>query len=240
MITFEEIPYNMKKILLLFILISFKSFGQDPNLVRTWYLTARVENNQWSAAPTNTGRNLILTIENLNTQTIQTNICNDNIIQGAMFSETTLTYTSVISTLTTCNDFNSNLFDLWYTDFFRRNISTGLTYTIVYLGNSPSLQLTSPSGDKAIYQSQAMSTENFEKNLFSLAPNPAENFISLKATTNLEDVQVTIYNTLGQIISTRKYASIPENIDVSSLNSGMYYLEIVSSTGKETKKFIKK
>ncbi len=230
----------MKKTLLLFILISFKGFSQDPNLVRTWYLTHKFENGQYEPAPTEIGRSTILTIESLESQTIQTNICNDNIIQGVVFSGSTLTYTGVISTLITCNDHNDNLFDLWYTHFFRSNVPTGLNYSIIYLGDSPSLFLTSPSGSQAIYRPQAMSTENFSKTAFSLAPNPAENFISIKTNDTLVDVQVTIYNTLGQIISTRKHASIPENIDVSTLNSGMYYLEIVSSIGKETKKFIKK
>ncbi|NBL65689.1 T9SS type A sorting domain-containing protein [Flavobacterium sp. NST-5] len=233
----------MKKFLLLFTLFSFKSFSQDPNLVRTWYLTHKFENGQYEPAPalSEIGRETMLTIESLNSPTIATNICNDNYIQGVVFSGSTLTYTGVISTLTSCNDHDNNLFDLWYSSFFGSNISTGLNYSIIYLGDSPSLYLTSPSsGSQAIYRPQAMSTEEFNKTAFSLAPNPAENFISIKANENLKDVQVTIYNKLGQIIATQKHASVPENIDVSILNSGMYYLEIVFSNGKETKKFIKK
>jgi len=230
----------MKTILLLFIIISFKSFSQDPNLVRTWYLTERVVNGISDPVPSNLGRAAILTIASLDTQTIQTNLCNDNFVQGVSFDNVLLNYSGVASTLITCNDSNNNNFDNWYSNFFRNNIPTGLNYFITQNGDNYTLRLTSMLMSEVIYQSQPLSTENFSKTALSLAPNPAENFISITTNDNLVDVQVTIYNTLGQIISTQKHASIPENIDVSTLNSGMYYLEIVSSMGKETKKFIKK
>lgn len=239
-IIFDEIFDNMKEILLLFILISFKSFGQNPDLVRTWYLTEIVIGGNSYPIPTNLNPPARLIITNLNSQTFQTNLCNDNFIQGVAFDSILLTYSEVISTLIICNSSSDNFLDIWYSNFFRDNIPTGLNYFITQNSDLFALRLVSPLGNEALYQSQPLSKESFEMNLFSLVPNPAEDVISIKAANNLADVQITIYNTLGQIISSKNYNSIPENVDVSDLIAGIYHLEIVSQAGKETKKFIKK
>ncbi len=81
-----------------------------------------------------------------------------------------------------------------------------------------------------------------------LYPNPAISSTTLRAELDIEndnvDVQVNILNLQGRLIKTFKYNSIKseffeQNIDLSGLNSGLYFINITSTKGmNETKKLI--
>jgi hypothetical protein len=68
-------------------------------------------------------------------------------------------------------------------------------------------------------------------------PNPVQNKLIIQSVTNDFD-SVSITDVHGKIvIKTEKLAS--SEIDVSTLNSGMYFITITFSEGRTTKKFIK-
>jgi len=73
-----------------------------------------------------------------------------------------------------------------------------------------------------------------ELNIF---PNPANNILNVQsATNNFDSVSITDIN--GRIINSLKnWAS--NQIDISALKPGIYFITIQSSEGKITKKFIK-
>jgi hypothetical protein len=64
---------------------------------------------------------------------------------------------------------------------------------------------------------------------FSVYPNPARENIYIVSTPAANDINVRIYNTLGQLLITAEHAG-SQTVDISSLKDGMYILEI--STGK--------
>lgn len=70
---------------------------------------------------------------------------------------------------------------------------------------------------------------------FSLYPNPAQTTVNIKLPERITLTQVNIYNMLGQLISTAK----TDSIDVAALNTGIYYIEAVTSGGSATKAFVK-
>ncbi len=76
----------------------------------------------------------------------------------------------------------------------------------------------------------------------TLAPNPAADFINVEFNfEKVLDVEVKIYNSLGQAILSRKIGSIQrwnEKFDVRDLGSGIYYLEIMSGTQRTSKKLL--
>jgi len=74
----------------------------------------------------------------------------------------------------------------------------------------------------------------------TLFPNPANNSITLK--TNLSIKEVTVTNTLGQIVLTKKADfSRTNEFDISGFNAGLYVMSIKSSDGNtQTRKFLKK
>jgi hypothetical protein len=65
-------------------------------------------------------------------------------------------------------------------------------------------------------------------------PNPVANTLYIKNILGLKHINV--YNHLGQLVLQSKEATI----DVSQLSKGMYFLQIKTSQGIETKRIIKK
>lgn len=82
-----------------------------------------------------------------------------------------------------------------------------------------------------------MSTETFDKNKITLSPNPAIDFLTIKSQdTALGSIR--ILNTLGQeVLYFDERNTLSRTIDVSALNSGMYFVIL---NGITSKKFIKK
>jgi hypothetical protein len=68
--------------------------------------------------------------------------------------------------------------------------------------------------------------------LISLYPNPAHDLIKIQ---NLEVTEVEIYNTLGQTI---KIEGRVEEVNVSDLEAGVYYIKIKGTGSQLTQKII--
>ncbi|WP_298221046.1 T9SS type A sorting domain-containing protein [Flavobacterium sp.] len=86
-----------------------------------------------------------------------------------------------------------------------------------------------------------LGTQNYDKNVVTLYPNPAKNLVNVVVSKGAYLKSVTIYNTLGQLVKTIDNHSAEKNIaiDVASLKSGTYFIEVDAEQGKSTKKFIK-
>ena len=81
---------------------------------------------------------------------------------------------------------------------------------------------------------------NFDsKNIFVVSPNPAQNFITLKFDNSMQDAQVRIIDKQGRIVKQlRINASNRKDVDVSDLSSGIYIVEVVSTTNHSLQKLI--
>ena len=73
----------------------------------------------------------------------------------------------------------------------------------------------------------------FDKNV-SLYPNPATN--SITVSSSQEIISLTIVDQLGKVVLTKNKTT---NLDVSGLQSGIYFIKIVTDGGSGVKKFIK-
>lgn len=93
--------------------------------------------------------------------------------------------------------------------------------------------------DGIVYQftPSTLSTENYKENTVSFYPNPVENEIHISSTDNAS-YNFSIYNSLGQLVKENIDSS--ENVDVSDLSSGIYFMKIKTANATVTKKFIKK
>ena len=79
--------------------------------------------------------------------------------------------------------------------------------------------------------------EKHHQDELTISPNPANSYISLSLQLDLPIEEALIYNHLGQNVLTTN----PENnkIDVSRLNSGIYFIEVVTKEWRGKTKFIK-
>lgn len=84
----------------------------------------------------------------------------------------------------------------------------------------------------------AMASESFDfNNYFSLYPNPTTNLLNLEVKNGIEINGISIYNMLGQLVLNSN-ADL-KIIDVSSLNTGNYFIKIATDKGITTSKFVK-
>ena len=86
------------------------------------------------------------------------------------------------------------------------------------------------------------STSDFDlKNSVVLYPNPAKNTININVASEVNLQSISIYNTLEQLVKTMSVndKNSSSAIDVSSLKTGTYFMEINATEGKVIKKFVK-
>ena len=84
----------------------------------------------------------------------------------------------------------------------------------------------------------ALGTQDFEfGSVFSLSPVPAKNVLIITTKQNEVMSSVNIYNMLGQLVQVSTNPN--ENIDVSGLKTGSYFIKIISDKGMASSKFVK-
>jgi hypothetical protein len=78
----------------------------------------------------------------------------------------------------------------------------------------------------------------------SVFPNPTQNLANLDLNLNyIGNVEIRLYNHLGQVILTEKYANISEaklQFDLSLLASNLYWIEIITEEGNKVLPLFKK
>ena len=85
---------------------------------------------------------------------------------------------------------------------------------------------------------QVLNAQSFEfDSAFTLYPNPAKAVLNLQAKNGTTIQSIEIYNIVGQVVLALPNAS--STIDVSSLESGSYFIKINSDNGSTSTKFIK-
>ncbi|MEH6764088.1 MAG: T9SS type A sorting domain-containing protein [Aequorivita antarctica] len=109
----------------------------------------------------------------------------------------------------------------------------------VYEGNDGNdyLQWEYAPGFLSHFTNVLLSTPKNNLADLKIYPNPAQNKLIIQSAINYFD-SVSISDINGRIINSTKKL-ISNEIDVSALNSGMYFITITASEGNITKKFIK-
>lgn len=130
----------------------------------------------------------------------------------------------------------SNGGDLW--EDISPPISAGLvsihfpSFNVGYAVGSNGTVLKTESGGTLT------SANNIEfSNEFKVFPNPVNGILNIKSDNRINLIR--IYDVNGQIIKEYKLNTIHSEIDLSNLESNIYYLEIQSSEIREIKKIVK-
>jgi hypothetical protein len=81
-----------------------------------------------------------------------------------------------------------------------------------------------------------LSIEKNTTTLFTLYPNPTNGLININSNTVISEI--VLYNNLGQLLFN---SEVTDQIDISSLSQGIYFIKIIDENGQtETKKVVKK
>ena len=120
--------------------------------------------------------------------------------------------------------------------------ATEKTIITIWEGNY-SLQVTNNNGCSSIsapYDSKGMLVGKIT-NPFRVFPNPAIDNVNLFLVDKVEgEAKISIYAMDGKVVSSKTYSSIPSNINVSTLNLGVYVVECCVHGKKYTAKVVKK
>ncbi|WP_395063206.1 T9SS type A sorting domain-containing protein [Flavobacterium sp.] len=82
------------------------------------------------------------------------------------------------------------------------------------------------------------SNADFASSHLILFPNPTQNNLTIINPDTIQLKSISIHNTIGQLV--KKFNNFQENIDVSDLKSGTYFITIELEKGTITEKFIKR
>lgn len=80
-----------------------------------------------------------------------------------------------------------------------------------------------------------LSTNSIEMGIINLYPNPTRDLLNI---TNAENADIQVFDILGKMILSKDNISVNEQLNVSSLNSGAYFVKISKEGNTTTKKFI--
>lgn len=83
------------------------------------------------------------------------------------------------------------------------------------------------------------SASSFIKNNFTVSPNPTNGKIFVKNINNIELTNVTISEINGRVIKNYSINTTESELDITELNSGMYFLNLYSNKGNESIKIMK-
>lgn len=133
--------------------------------------------------------------------------------------------------------------------------SSTTAYLLVYkaddLPGQPYLRLNvgqQPSGTEPIdilqglYDDFLANEDNSIESKLKLYPNPAQNSITLEVIPGLQLDSVEIFDLNGKLIQSLDLSNTTDQLlelNISSINSGVYFLKVVSPEGTSTLKFVK-
>jgi ELWxxDGT repeat protein len=123
--------------------------------------------------------------------------------------------------------------DYSYTDASALNGSSMIYYRL----------MMNDKDGKSAYSKIASVQINAPGNVFTLYPNPVKDKLNFVTGNAMSDVQVKITDQSGKVVLIQKITSVQQGsqntIDVSNLAKGIYHLQLITTTGKQTSQFIK-
>ena len=81
--------------------------------------------------------------------------------------------------------------------------------------------------------------ENIERNCFSIYPNPTTNTLTIQLNSPITNGSIILTNIVGQVVYTAAINLKSKIINLKSLPSGLYFVQVVTDKGSVVKKVIK-
>ncbi|HSD13745.1 MAG TPA: choice-of-anchor J domain-containing protein [Flavobacterium sp.] len=184
-------------------------FSRPITLAAGEQVTMKFSTRSTSGAVANT---LLAKVGNAPTTAAQTTTLSTVNVIGTTFVETTANFTAPSA-------------GVYYFSFNHNNGATAAATSLVL--------------DKIVMTTN-LSANSFVSSKFSVYPNPVNNIVTLTNDANIQINKVAITDINGRTVKTLEFNGVTETqINVSDLNSGIYFMNIDSSEGAATKKIIK-
>ena len=136
--------------------------------------------------------------------------------------------TSLSFNNTTFNDTSANVVDNFYEYY--------ISIEVASCGSDPLLPFNLRSNLELVNPNLSITNTNWLNQEIQIYPNPTSDYINISFPNQIEITTVSIYNALGQLVfDTNKF----ENIYISNLTTGLYYLSINTNKGVVNKTMIR-
>lgn len=92
-------------------------------------------------------------------------------------------------------------------------------------------------GNGTIYKiiDTSLSNESFEKNLFTIYPNPAKNVLFIEKSEENYPTEIEIFDVNGKLVLQQETEKISQNkIDISKLSKGLYFVTIKNDSDENS------
>lgn len=226
----------MKSAILLVISIcsSMILTAQNPDIIGTWYLEAYTFDlaDPIPITTENFPQNPSLTI---NADLSYEGLGACNTFSGNIVFIEDFEYESIhfIPTTMNCGNPDYNTSEGVYFDHFNQALSP---FVYIIEGGGQLNWEIAPGFGLQFKNTPSLGVSDIDKNTFFVFPNPSSEKINI-TSNGVSISKITLFNALGQRIPSEMYTG--QTIDVSSLKSGLYFLEIRAEGKKTLKKFIK-
>jgi plastocyanin len=119
-----------------------------------------------------------------------------------------------------------------------KDTNNEFSYTFLKIGTTEYQNDSNPLMHGKVTVVNKLSTEDkFVKNL-NFFPNPVKNNLTISSIFKIDSYQV--YNVLGTLVSEGKGTGNTTQVDMSRLNSGLYFVKVISKNMQTTLKIAKK
>ncbi|MFK7833546.1 MAG: S8 family serine peptidase [Winogradskyella sp.] len=93
--------------------------------------------------------------------------------------------------------------------------------------------------DLDLARALALSVDKLTLDSFSFYPNPVTSHLNIEMPATINELRVSIYNQMGQVVLNQIVTENSKLINVSDLNSGIYVMTLSTENHSKTFKFIK-
>jgi len=230
----------MKKtiLLLLISLFSFQSYAQNPDLYRTWYVRFVLSsdlNDPYEVSEISPPIQPFITIlEDLSfTGEGACNTFNGVYVYEYLGYDTLSALNNFNETNEDCDFQIHNSFETHFFGF----IGEEFWYEITQENDGLTLAAGNMFMGYAIFKEFPLSVSDNNLSDITIYPNPVSNKLYITSENSVLN-KITVFSATGKLILEQSNNQ-DQTIDVSTLEKGIYFIELLSEKGKTTKKFIK-
>ncbi|GER60201.1 T9SS type A sorting domain-containing protein [Patiriisocius marinus] len=240
----------MRNLILLIFIVIFSTTikAQESDLVDTFWYLREISIDGTVITPPNNDELETPFLEFLsvtNGYTLVTCVCYCGATNFVQFGNDFIQFDGMSFLITDdCDMSENNIFqDIYFVEFFQSEmaaVSDPIGFDILTDSDgNKQLTLTNSNGDIAVYGDQLLGIDTATVNSFSIATNPVNETLRLILPDSMKKGTIKIYDLNGKLHFSATTSSLKFSTDVSSLNSGMYLVEVADGDRKSIKKFIK-
>ena len=231
----------MKIILIQFFVLFFGILSHSQSLEDNWHIKQLVINGITYDAPINEEANFVLFIYwDWDIFVFDNYHCGRlvNAYGGFWFDENTIYLYKLEYSFEDCAFEENTVFSNLHFNFYLDDSDQEYEYLVETNSDSDQqLTITNEFGDQAIYVNRQLDISSHKIEVISISPNPTSKILFI-SSENLQMEQLSVFNLSGQKVM--ELEEVITEIDVSSLQNGIYFLKITSEEGTTIKKFVKK